>query len=113
MITIRESDQGQCCQSGDHNPTHRNPCSPPRGIDPVEWAQYNASSNRTLAELSKIPEPPESFTIRVEVTGPMSDLLAAVRRAATDLEGSSPLGDRVSLQLLTALARFHSEVEHP
>jgi hypothetical protein len=111
-ITISRADQGQSCQSSAPNPNHRKPC----GIDPVEWAHYNASQARSLAEISGLP-PSEAGVLDSEMyetaQGPLDDLLRAVRRAASELERTSEKGDRVSLQLLTAMARFHAEVEAP
>jgi hypothetical protein len=85
----------------------------PNNISAVDWAPYNQRANRTLAELSGLPAPEpgvlELAPYEVRVESPLGELLTAVRRAASELEGTSEKGDRVSLQLLTALARFHAE----
>lgn len=116
-ITISRANQAHCCQSSTPNPNHQNPCTPPRGIDPVAWAEYNARQNQTLAAISGLPAPVihevETLEVRTEITGALSALLQCVQRAASELEGTSEKGDRVSLQLLTALARFHAEVGTP
>lgn len=120
-------------------PTPRKPTT----TDHVAWAEYNASQARNLAGLDGLPAPEESDTVprepgcqcqleagdspcRVhgddagtvdlapyEVPGPLHDLLTSVARAADDLEGSSPKGDRIRNQLLTAMARFRAEVAQP
>jgi hypothetical protein len=110
MITIKREDQNQACQSGPANPAHRKPCS----IDPVEWALYNESQNRTLAALSGMPAPepgvlelaPYEIEIRVVESDPLGELILAVQRAAAELEGQGEKSDRVATQLITALARF-------
>jgi hypothetical protein len=81
----------------------------PRGIDPVPWAEYNASQSRTLAEISGLP-PPEPVVFELapyEAGDPLGDLLLAMDRAASELHGSSPKGDRIAQQLIEARARFH------
>lgn len=101
-ITIPKEDQEQRCQER------------PRGIDPADWARYNERQSRTLATLSGMPAPePGVLELAPYEAGPIHDLLTAVRRAASELEGTSEKGDRVSLQLLTALARYHSETGTP
>lgn len=98
--------------------------SKPVSLDPVEWARWNESQARTMAALSGLPEPEpgvldlapyetETLEVRTEITGPLNELLTAVSRAASELQGTSEKGDRIALQLLTAQARFHAEVETP
>lgn len=53
------------------------------------------------------------FEIRVECSGPLNDLMHAVSRAASELEGQGAKSDRVAEQLLTALARFQKETALP
>jgi uncharacterized protein YoxC len=45
----------------------------------------------------------------VELPPAVQDLTLAVRRAASELHGTSEKGDRIALQLVTALARFAKE----
>lgn len=45
----------------------------------------------------------------VELPEAVKDLTLAVRRAASELEGTSEKGDRIALQLITALGRFARE----
>ena len=40
---------------------------------------------------------------------PLGYLILAVQRAADDLHGQGARSDRIALQLLTALARYHDE----
>jgi hypothetical protein len=113
-ITISKADQNQACQSGPVNLAHRKPC----GIDPVEWARYNASQNRTLAELSGLPAPepgvlelaPYEVEVRTRIPGPLDELLGAVNRAAGELQHGGARENRIAVQLLTAAARFEAEI---
>lgn len=53
------------------------------------------------------------IAIRVECSGPLNDLMHAVSRAASELEGQGEKSDRIAAQLLTALAVFQRETELP
>lgn len=89
----------------------------PTNLDPVEWAKYNQSMQRTLARMMGFPEPEfdltpyeiEIRTIPSELAEPARDLMLDVRRAASELEGQGERSDRIALQLITALARFAQE----
>ncbi len=58
-----------------------------------------------------LPDPDiEELAIEVtEYPDSVRDLLIAVRRAASELEGTSEKADRIALQLLTAAAEVHKE----
>lgn len=74
-----------------------------------------ANERRQAAECCDIPDEALADFAVEEMPGPVLDLTLAVHRAASELEGSSERGDRIALQLLTALARFerarHAEQE--
>jgi hypothetical protein len=95
--------------------------SKPVSLDPVEWARWNESQARTMAALSGLPEPepgvldiaPYEINPRAVAAEPLAELLTSVRRAADELHGTSAKGDRIALQLVNAMARFHAETETP
>jgi hypothetical protein len=95
------------------------PMDKPTGIGLEAWARYNENQNRALAELSGLPAPepgvpvPRAIEVRSDITAAVAELTRAVRRAASELEGTGETGDRVAVKLLTALARFASETEMP
>lgn len=94
----------------------------PKGIDPAAWARFNQEVGRTPLEGRDHPIPqfmvsrelelelaPYAVEL-VELPPACMDLTLAVRRAASELEGTSEKGDRVALQLLTALAHFAKDI---
>lgn len=91
----------------------------PTGIDPAAWARYNELTSRgpKVRDPRTLRDEPtfslEPYEIRIEWAGPISDLMHAVRRAASELEGQGEKSDRIALQLLTAMARFAVETEMP
>lgn len=108
----------------------------PRTTDPAEWARHNEERQRRERALQIIEAdaddwcpvrlvpaprasagdglvPAEEQPIDLaphEVASPVRELLTAVERAADDLHGQGARSDRIALQLLTALARYHAEV---
>lgn len=108
-------DQNQACQSSAPNPAHRNLCesaTKPNNIDPVAWARYNESQARSLAALSGLPAPEASadevvtLEVRTDATGPLRELMGAVRGAAVELQDSNA---EVATELTIALARFANQ----
>jgi hypothetical protein len=89
----------------------------PNNISALDWARYNESQARTLAQLSGLPpaEPGvlELAPYEVRTDTPIGDLTKAVERAASELHGQGPKSDRIALQLLAALGRFHTETGTP
>ena len=69
----------------------------------------------TLQELSEYLEELEltPYEVSIEDASPLTDLVQAVRRAASELEGQGEKSDRIAMQLLTALARFAAETGRP
>jgi hypothetical protein len=83
----------------------------PNNQDPHEWAKFNEETARLICEMggrcSTVEM--ERMAIRVdEMPEEMTDLLLAVNRAASELQGGGERENRISLQLLTALARFEA-----
>lgn len=84
----------------------------PTGIDPAAWAEWNQQTARMLSRRMGIETPELEVDLGryaveiVELPPAVTDLTLAVRRAASELEGTSEKADRVALQLLTALAIF-------
>jgi hypothetical protein len=95
----------------------------PKTIDPNSWAEFNQAIARSIAD---VPQPifmtnkgdwepleltVEPYEIRVEVNGPLNELVLAINRAVSDLEGQGERSDRVARQLLTALALFARDTD--
>jgi hypothetical protein len=96
----------------------------PTSIDPVEWAEYNARQDHTLAALSGLPAPEpravgtdpraipsasdevDALEVTVDATACLRELLGAVRGAAAELQSSNYA---VAAELYTALARFSKQ----
>jgi hypothetical protein len=84
----------------------------PKGIDPAAWAHWNEQAARILSKRMGIETPELEIELApyaveiVELPPAITDLTLAVRRAASELEGTSEKADRIALQLLTALAHF-------
>lgn len=87
----------------------------PRGIAPLDWALFN----QTEARRPRWPTPvandaaPTSSELRSAISCaedpiPIAHLVAAIERAAADLEGQGARSDRIAQQLLTALAIFEA-----
>jgi hypothetical protein len=88
----------------------------PKGISCYDWAKYNAGQDHTLAVLVGEAEPDFDLTpyeVCANMASPLAEpartLMQAVRGAASELEGSSEKGDRIAVQLITALSRFAQE----
>lgn len=82
----------------------------PKNLDPAAWAHWNEQAARILSQRMGIETPelelaPYAIEV-VELPPAVTDLTLAVRRAASELEGTSEKGDRIAMQLLTALAHF-------
>lgn len=80
----------------------------PKNLDPVAWAEWNQQTARALSqrmEIEMLELAPYAVEI-IELPPAIIDLTLAVRRAASELHGTSEKADRIALQLLTALAHF-------
>jgi hypothetical protein len=83
----------------------------PKGFCPSEWARYNLETARILSEKNGFGTVPEldiePYELEPEDMLPcIQALTLAVRRAVSELHGTSEKADRIALQLTTALALF-------
>lgn len=82
----------------------------PNNRCPVDWARYNEHMqavrrvDQNIALIAKL----EAEALPMLPDFELDDLLLAVRRAASELEGQGEKSDRIATQLLTALGRFEA-----
>lgn len=86
----------------------------PKTLCPESWASYNLETARILTERNGFGTVAElelePYSINPEGMLPcIQDLTLAVRRAVSELHGTSAKADRIALQLITALALFSKE----
>jgi hypothetical protein len=90
----------------------------PRSIDPEQWAMWNYRTARALVSAMGpcAPTPEDEVDIDdvaievIELPPSFADLERAINRAASELQEQGEKSNRIAIQLLTALARFHSEL---